>query len=474
MSILSNSFIKSKSVPNSSPKKSVKFSPKSLPNKLKSVKFSPKNGSKSVPNSSPRKSMKFSPKSLPNKLDYTKSIIFKKSPQKHVIKKGSQSAQITSPKKMNKFSPKSLPMKLNYTKPITFETSLDKIFWEEYTPDKDISTYVRQKIKQYHLSMSKNTSSKGSLCKMDKTNLKLFNYQLVQTILGSPYSPLKRLLIIASTGTGKTCTMVGIVNYHIRKNIKDKKKYGIIFVGATHELFTNFIKQSMECPGDMKQIANENGWTDVNDENHTSAFTKYIKQYIYPLNYTELGNLISGKYKKYEKIDNLSNKLIVMDEVHYLVDSVDKKTYKPNYERMPESWRVNLKYMFNLFNDRNSTMLKNTTIIGATATPITSSIMEYFLLVNMFARNPLSTDKMKMILKSACQIETSDTFSHNEQQTLNNLMEMMKPNIKDSVVMYIAKKPKQVLDTSIFPQMEFQTVPVLLSESQRNAILKKL
>lgn len=431
--------------------------------------------------------------SLPTKLDYTKSINFK--PKRSNLSLISSpdspiSAQIKSTKTLNKSNkkivsksvptlkqrkpkvvPSSLPIKL--TKSVTFDKpSFDQVFWDEYKADMDIHKYVDKKIKQFNLYISKDFPSKGSLCKLDKSQLKLFKYQTVQTILGSPYSPIKRLLIIASTGTGKTCTMVGIVNHHIRKNIQEKKKYGIVFVGATHELFTNFVKQGMECPGDLKEIAKEHGWTNVKDEQHVTSYMKFIKQYIYPLNYTELGNLISGKYKKYENISNLSNKLIVMDEVHYLVDSVDEKTFKPKYERMPENWRMNLRCLFNLLNNRNSTMLKGSTIVGATATPITSSILEYFLLVNAFANKPLPTSELNYVLKSAKQIESSLIFGSLEQQTLNTIMKKMEPLIKESVAMYIAKKPTVVLDTSIFPEMEFKTIPVVLSESQLKAIQK--
>mgnify|MGYP000972395117 CR=1 FL=1 len=443
MNVKSVSFIKSKS-----PDK--KFSPKSLPSQLKdkSITFS-------IPKKSP-KNLK-SPKSL-------KDSKFK-----------GQAKSVPNLGTINKsaFKPTSLPSKLDSSKRVTFEKqSLDQVFWDEYKDGMDIHKYVEHKIKQFNLVLSGEFPSKGSLCKLDKSQLKLFKYQTVQTILGSPYSPLKRLLIIASTGTGKTCTMIGIANHHIRKNIKDKKKYGIVFVGATHELFTNFIKQGMECPGDIKEIAKEHGWTDVKNDDHVNSYMKFIRQYIYPLNYTELGNLISGKYKKYEKISSLSDKLIIMDEVHYLVDSIDKNTLKPNYERMPENWRPNLKYLFKLLNNRSSTMLKNSTIVGATATPMTVSIMEYFLLVNTFANKPLPINSINNILKTAHNIESSLIFGQLEQQKLNEIMKQVEPIIRDSVAMYIAKKPTAVLDTSIFPQMEFKTVPVVLSESQKNAIEK--
>ena len=179
----STSFIKSKSISTkqSSPKK---FSPKSLPTTLKDKTISFSIPSKKSPKSSKDSKFKGLAKSVPN-LNTSVSKI--------------------------KFQPTSLPNKIDSTKRVTFEKqSLDQVFWDEYKDGMDIHKYVERKIKQFNLILSGDFPSKGSLCKLDKSQLKLFKYQTVQTILGSPYSPLKRLLIIASTGTGKTCTMTGL------------------------------------------------------------------------------------------------------------------------------------------------------------------------------------------------------------------------------------------------------------------------
>ena len=330
----------------------------------------------------------------------------------------------------------------------------------------DIHDYVSNQVNKMNLTLTTALPPKGLTCKLKKSEMKLFNYQMVQTILGSPYSPLKRLLIIASTGTGKTCTLVGIANHHVKKNVKR----GVIFVAATHALFTNFIKQSMDCPGYMKDLANSMGWNDSSNDKDVEEFKKYMKKFIYPLNYTEFGNMISGKFKKYENLPSLENKLILMDEVHYLVDSIDPNTLKPSYERMPDNWRANLKMMYDMLTLRNNPNLKGVHIVGVTATPITTSIMEYFSLVNIFAHRPISSDSLKNILKNVHKIEQSGKFGVEEEKKLKTLMMMIEPVIKESVSMYIAKTSDKVLDTSIFPHMIFKTVDIPMSESQAKII----
>lgn len=370
----------------------------------------------------------------------------------------------------NRITVFSLPLKLDGKTPKFEQPPIDFLFWKNYNSNMDIHEYVSKRIGEMKLTLSEQLPPKGSLCKLKNSEIKLFKYQLVQTILGSPYSPLKRMLIIASTGTGKTCTLIGIANHHIKKNIKDNKKYGIIFVAATHALFTNFVKQSMNCPGDMRNIAKSMGLTNSNDQKGVEQFKNYIKKYIYPLNYTEFGNMISGKYKKYEHLPSLEDKLILMDEAHYLVDSINTITYKPDYERVPVNWRSNLKMMYDMLTIKNNPNLKGTQIVGATATPITSSIMEYFSLINIFANRPITNETLKTILKHVNKLEQSNEFGSKEQSKLKILMKMIEPVIKESVSMYVAKTSDSVLDTSIFPEMKFKTIKVPLSDSQKSVI----
>lgn len=361
-----------------------------------------------------------------------------------------------------KLKTNSLPIKLSGVPPKFAKKSFDELFWIDYKQGMNIHNYVEKQIKKYKLEMASVPKEKGQLCKMDKSQLKLFPYQIVDTVLGSPYSPLTRLLIIASTGTGKSCILVGIANYHVIH----EHKHGIIFVGATDALYTNFIKQSMECPGKMKEIASEHGWTDSINTDHVQQFSTFMKKYIYPIDYTKFANMISGKYKKYQGLESLKGKVILLDEAHYLVDSMSEETYAPTFQRMPKSWQMNLREMYKLLSDPTNPSLDGAILVGATATPITQSIMEYFALVNLFAHKPLPKEELQTLLKTVDHVEQGIE----PDSKLNDCIKQIQPIVKDSVAMYTAKTSKKVLDTSIFPQMEFSQINVPLTSEQARLI----
>lgn len=369
-----------------------------------------------------------------------------------------------SPK--SKLKNQSLPTKFvgHHTTPKFKAMTYDQVFWKDYKKGGDIHSYVEKRIRDLKLIMPPVPKEKGALCKLDKSNLKLFPYQIISTVLGSPYSPLSKLLIIASTGTGKSCMLVGIANYHVIH----ERKHGIIFVGATEALYTNFIKQSLECPGHMKTLAAQHGWVDSKNTEHVHEFTKFMKKYIYPVDYTQFANMLSGKYKKYQggELNTLKNKVVLFDEVHYLVDSISQTTFTPTYERMPPNWQANLRQMYTLLSTPNNPYLEGSLIVGATATPMTQSIMEYFALVNMFAIKPFSKDELKTILQNVNKVEQGLL----PENTLDKCIDKFKPIIRDSVTVYNAKTSKKVLDTSLFPQMQFENINVPLTSEQQRLI----
>lgn len=418
--------------------------------------------------------------SLPIKLvgktpKFKKSVKCSKSVKRSKSKQRAKSVQSASKyysikKSKSKQKNLSLPTKLVGQTPPKFKAmTYDQVFWKDYKKGGDIHTYVEKRIRDLKLIMPPVPKEKGALCKLDKSNLKLFPYQIVSTVLGSPYSPLSKLLVIASTGTGKSCILVGIANYHVVQ----EKKHGIIFVGATEALYTNFIKQSLECPGHMKTLAAQHGWTNSKNTEHVHEFTKFMKKYIYPVDYTQFANMLSGKYKKYQgvgggggELSTLKNKVVLFDEVHYLVDSISSTSFTPTYERMPQNWQTNLKQMYTLLSTPDNPYLEGSLIVGATATPMTQSIMEYFALVNMFAIKPFSKDELKSVLKNVNKVEQGLS----PENTLDKCIDKFKPIIRDSVTVYNAKTSKKVLDTSIFPEMQFENINVPLTSEQQRLI----
>lgn len=435
----------------------LKRSPKQKSPKIKSPKQKSPLRIKSIPLGSKKSKPKFT--SLP--ASYKVPIKKSKSPPRK-IPSSFHSFQYSSQQPRLRLETNSLPIKLSGVPPKFAKKSFDEIFWADYKKGINIHNYVEKQIRRFKLEMEPIPKEKGQICKLDKSQLKLFPYQIVDTVLGSPYSPLTRLLIIASTGTGKSCILVGIANYHVIH----QHKHGIVFVGATEALYTNFIKQSMECPGAMKEMATKHGWTESTNSDHVQQFSTFMKKYIYPVDYTQFANMISGKYKKYKGLDSLQGKVILLDEAHYLVDSMSQETYTPTFQRMPKGWQMNLREMYTLLSDPTNPALDGVTLIGATATPITQSMMEYFALVNLFAHKPLPKEELQSILKTVDNVEQGT-----EPETkLNECIKSIQPIVRESVAMYTAKTSKKVLDTSIFPQMEFSQVNVPLTTEQARLI----
>jgi Type III restriction enzyme, res subunit len=343
--------------------------------------------------------------------------------------------------------------------------SFDKLFWEDFRPGQNIRKYIQKQIKRFNLELAPiHTTRRGEICKVRERPMRLFKYQTLNSVLGSPYSPINRLLIVASTGTGKSCILVGIANYHLLEN----RKHHIVFVGATLSLYTNFIRQSMSCPGKMYKISQEHGWTDPTDNSHVQAFARHMKQFIVPLNYTQFGNMLSKKYKKYEGVDTLENKIVLMDEAHYLVDSVNTATCEPMYTRVVPSWRSNLKTMYKAMVLPNNPYLKNVRLIGATATPLTSSLTEFLALANIFTDHPLPQTTLCEAVRKIGEIEEG----RGDDKSLTQILSTFNPIFSQSVTMYLSKTLTRVLDTNIFPEMVFEVVPVAMAESQERIIAK--
>ncbi len=343
--------------------------------------------------------------------------------------------------------------------------SFDKLFWEDFKKGQNIRKYIQKQIKRFNLELAPiHTTRRGEICKIRERPMRLFKYQTLNSVLGSPYSPIDRLLIVASTGTGKSCILVGIANYHLLEN----RKHHIVFVGATLSLYTNFIRQSMSCPGKMYKISQEHGWTDPTDNSHVQAFARHMKQFIVPLNYTQFGNMLSGKYKKYEDVDSLENKVVLMDEAHYLVDSINIATCEPMYTRVAPSWRSNLKSMYKAMVLPDNPYLKNVRLIGATATPLTSSLTEFLALANIFTDHPLPQATLCEAIRNVGEIEEG----RGDDKALLRVLSTFNPIFSQSLTMYLSKTLTRVLDTNIFPEMSFQTIPVPMAESQERIIAK--
>jgi hypothetical protein len=167
----------------------------------------------------------------------------------------------------------------------------------------------------------------------------------------SPESPLRNVLLVHGTGTGKTCTAIQVAEeYILRPEFQDKK----VFVVASAAVQDNFRKElfemnrvtvdevagtleSKQCTGrrylDMLlRIESEpKNWAnpDIRDKLQRTA-DKILSEFYEFSAYASFGNLIASKLGGTEKdIDRewvhktFDNRLLIIDEAHNIRESKD-------------------------------------------------------------------------------------------------------------------------------------------------------
>jgi hypothetical protein len=348
----------------------------------------------------------------------------------------------------------------------------DAFFWADYTGQSRTASvetfrYVRRRIDELQMRMQIESGTRGQLC-FSRKPITLFPFQLLHQVLPSPYSPLQRTLVVASTGAGKTCILVGVTNYWLRflESKKENVKKRIVFVSPNAALWPNFVKDSMRCPGYIQQLAVTSGTADASNLVHIEAMRAVLEQYVMPLTYTEFANLLSGKYQKYPA--TLEGCIIVMDEAHFLVDTVDTSRFVPTYERVPANWRANLEEVY-MHLRHGSKKLLGCTLVGATATPIQNSSVQFLMLARLFANIDVPEEQFQAALKKLARTEEKSEITSEDLGTIRRVIVSFASLITTSVAMYLNKTSDKVLDTSIFPDMVFQDRFVNSTESQMRA-----
>ena len=172
----------------------------------------------------------------------------------------------------------------------------------------------------------------------------------------SPDSPLRNLLMIHGTGTGKTCTAIQVAEeYILRPEFQDKK----VLVVASAAVQDNFQTQlfdmsrvnidtiagtleSKQCTGRryldmlMRIESEPKNWNnpDIRAKLERTANT-IIKEFYEFTAYNSFGNLIMSKLGGTEKdIDrdwvheNFDNRLVIIDEAHNIRESKDDEGMK--------------------------------------------------------------------------------------------------------------------------------------------------
>lgn len=209
------------------------------------------------------------------------------------------------------------------------------------------------------------------------TMLVLENYQKALPVLVNPETPLTRLLLVASTGSGKTCSIHQIAEAYYKKHPKKRVFIIVPSVAVGHEINT----QAENCPGSLR--------TELLKIESPSRKASLKRSKYEILTYVMASNRLETNSNFFK------NSVIIMDEVHNLTkdavlqqdpnSSTDKEVWLPMFTSYRPLVHVpQLKKLYEeLVNQKHSKKFDGCVIVGVTATPMINQPEDLFLLLNM-------------------------------------------------------------------------------------------
>jgi len=241
---------------------------------------------------------------------------------------------------------------------------------------------------------------RNQMCESTKqSGFKLQSQQRFLRRVLSPDTPLRNLLMIHGTGSGKTCTAIQVAEeYILRPEFQDKK----VLVVASAAVQDNFqtqlfdmsrvnldttagILESKQCTGRryldmlMRIESEPKNWNnpDVRAKLERTANT-IIKEFYEFTAYSSFGNLIMSKLGGTEKDvdrewvhENFDNRLVIIDEAHNIRESKDD-----------EGMKGVTRAMENLVKTADGMVL-----VFLTATPMYDTFDEIIFYMNLFLWN---------------------------------------------------------------------------------------
>lgn len=176
-----------------------------------------------------------------------------------------------------------------------------------------------------------------------------------------------RVLNIAETGTGKTCSVVSVAEYYDAHREHIKHVY-VLQKPSTIQDFKNQIL--CKCTGTKYQtdiVKNAN-----RDSTRKSNVTREIGKWYTILSYQDFATRIKNShYSDPEIIDKYSGCIFVVDEAHNLRNSDDKKSDKQN---ISETYNT-IHHVFQI--------IKRSKIMISTATPMINEVREIPRIANL-------------------------------------------------------------------------------------------
>lgn len=316
--------------------------------------------------------------------------------------------------------------------------------------------------------------------------IQLQPYQQMLPYIIGPQSPLNRLLYVASTGSGKTCSIHHIAGAYILKAAFERKSRPQIYIVVPGGPQANeILEQALQCPGPAyaEIVGREKlAWSNLEQRQRiTSLLGKYFKV----LTYIQFGNMLSVS-KTHPQAKEFQRSIIFFDEVHNLVNAVERNAVThlltPTFKNVSNRWRSSLAKVYRMLNEqKTNNRFYNSVIIGLTATPIVNQPEDMVLLLNTLfgkklvnaetfrhkfvtATGDLTTDKTKLA-ELLYPLRGKIAMYNNRNDTDVYPTNLLQPYIR---VPYSASQVQKLTDASISnPEAYVNIVPSKMNKNER-------
>jgi hypothetical protein len=244
--------------------------------------------------------------------------------------------------------------------------------------------------------------------------IQLQPYQKILPYIIGPQSPLNRLLYVASTGSGKTCSIHHIAASYLLKAAFERRTPPQIYVVVPGNAQANeILEQALQCPGPMYAeivVREKLAW---NNPEHRQRIISLLGKYFKVLTYVQFGNMLSVS-KSDSHAKQFQKSIIFFDEVHNLVNAVERNAHtnllEPTFKNVSNRWRSSLSKVYKILNEQKiNNRFHNSVIIGLTATPIVNQPEDMLLLINtLFGKQVINPETFREKFVTATGELTTD------------------------------------------------------------------
>lgn len=264
-------------------------------------------------------------------------------------------------------------------------------YYQELAPDAEFIKSILTKAEFYKEKLERTEAVETvDICKELKGNVnlsdikpgKFLKHQVIISRFISSYTPYDRLFVVHQMGTGKTKVAIAVLE--AIRNAKGSINRAII-CAKNNNLLNNF-RDELVCrgdgyylPADYKIMKAETRERRINKKlNEFYDFSYVSKAYKFGYTFFQLAKTVSRQTDE-QLIQNFSNHIIVVDEIHNIRDKDEINKEKQNDEDVRQGETIEIyKQLHRLFHTAT-----NIKVLLMSGTPIRDTIDEIADIVNL-------------------------------------------------------------------------------------------